>query len=42
VPLQLPLAIRGDAQTPEDHCIAEFERLFEARDPAAWKPETTS
>ncbi len=33
-------AIRGDAQKTEDHCIAEFERLFEHEYTGAWNPRT--
>jgi 4-aminobutyrate aminotransferase/(S)-3-amino-2-methylpropionate transaminase len=31
---------RGDAQKTEDHCIAEFERLFEHEYTGAWNPKT--
>ena len=31
---------RGDAQRTEDHCIAEFERLFEHEYTGAWNPKT--
>jgi 4-aminobutyrate aminotransferase-like enzyme len=31
---------RGDAQKTEDHCIAEFERLFEHEYTGAWNPRT--
>jgi len=31
---------RGDAQMTEDHCIAEFERLFEHEYTGAWNPKT--
>ncbi len=30
----------GDAQKTEDHCIAEFERLFEHEYTGAWNPKT--
>jgi len=31
---------RGDAQKTEDHCVAEFERLFEHEYTGAWNPKT--
>lgn len=31
---------RGDAQKTEDHCIAEFDRLFEHEYTGAWNPKT--
>ncbi|HLX81310.1 MAG TPA: aspartate aminotransferase family protein [Burkholderiales bacterium] len=31
---------RGEAQKTEDHCIAEFERLFEHEYTGAWNPKT--
>ncbi|HTP61907.1 MAG TPA: aminotransferase class III-fold pyridoxal phosphate-dependent enzyme [Burkholderiales bacterium] len=31
---------RGDAQKTADHCIAEFERLFEHEYTGAWNPKT--
>ncbi len=31
---------RGDAQKTEDHCIGEFERLFEHEYTGAWNPKT--
>jgi 4-aminobutyrate aminotransferase / (S)-3-amino-2-methylpropionate transaminase / 5-aminovalerate transaminase len=31
---------RGDAQKTEDHCIADFERLFEHEYTGAWNPKT--
>ncbi len=31
---------RGDEQKTEDHCIAEFERLFEHEYTGAWNPKT--
>jgi 4-aminobutyrate aminotransferase-like enzyme len=30
----------GDAQRTEDHCVAEFERLFEHEYTGAWNPKT--
>src|SRR5207245_8563678 len=31
---------RGDSQKTEDHCVAEFERLFEHEYTGAWNPKT--
>ena len=39
-PYVLRSPTRGDAQGTEDHCIAEFGRLFEHEYTGAWNPKT--
>jgi 4-aminobutyrate aminotransferase-like enzyme len=42
IPFPYPFrsAYRGEPQKLEDHCIAEFERLFEHEYTGAWNPKT--